>query len=69
MSDLDLGVVGNCSFAALIDRDARVVWCCTPRFDAPTGPHDWLTRTVIVGTGQRFLNPDYTLFRYFAVEM
>ncbi len=33
MSDLDLGVVGNCSFAALIDRDARVVWCCTPRFD------------------------------------
>ena len=33
MSDLDLGVVGNCSFAALIDRDARVVWCCAPRFD------------------------------------
>ena len=33
MSDLDLGVVGNCSFAALIDRDARIVWCCTPRFD------------------------------------
>ena len=33
MSDLDLGVVGNCSFAALIDRDARVVWCCVPRFD------------------------------------
>ena len=33
MSDLDLGVVGNCCFAALIDRDARVVWCCAPRFD------------------------------------
>ena len=28
MSDLDLGVVGNCCFAALIDRDGRVVWCC-----------------------------------------
>ncbi|MGA8172774.1 MAG: glycoside hydrolase family 15 protein [Methylocystis sp.] len=33
MSDLDLGVIGNCSFAALIDRDARIVWCCMPRFD------------------------------------
>jgi GH15 family glucan-1,4-alpha-glucosidase len=33
LSDLDLGVVGNCSFAALIDRDASIVWCCMPRFD------------------------------------
>lgn len=33
MSDLDLGVVGNCRFAALIDRDARIVWSCFPRFD------------------------------------
>lgn len=33
MSGLDLGVVGNCAFAALIDRDAMVVWCCLPRFD------------------------------------
>ena len=33
MSDLDLGVVGNCSFAGLIDRDGSIVWCCMPRFD------------------------------------
>ena len=33
MSPLDLGFVGNCSFCALIDREARVVWCCLPRFD------------------------------------
>ena len=33
MSDLELGVVGNCSFAAFIDRNALVVWCCMPRFD------------------------------------
>ncbi|MCW7540586.1 glycoside hydrolase family 15 protein [Aquabacterium sp. A7-Y] len=32
-STLQLGVVGNCSFSALIDRHARVVWCCLPRFD------------------------------------
>lgn len=30
---LDLAIVGNCSIAALIDRAARVVWCCFPRFD------------------------------------
>jgi pentatricopeptide repeat protein len=33
MSDLDLGVIGNCAVAALVDRDARVVWYCLPRFD------------------------------------
>lgn len=33
MSNLDLGVVGNCSIGALIDRQGRVVWCCLPRFD------------------------------------
>ncbi len=30
---LDLGVVGNGSFGALIDRQARVVWTCLPTFD------------------------------------
>ena len=32
-ADLDLGVVGNGSFGALIDRQARVVWSCLPSFD------------------------------------
>lgn len=32
--DLELGVVGNGSIAALIDRDARVVWACLPTFDS-----------------------------------
>ena len=31
--NLDLGVIGNCSFGALIDRRARVVWSCLPTFD------------------------------------
>ena len=34
MSSLDLGVIGNCTYGALIDQAARVVWCCLPRFDA-----------------------------------
>ncbi|MGR9116863.1 MAG: glycoside hydrolase family 15 protein [Gammaproteobacteria bacterium] len=33
MSSLELGVVGNCGFSALIDRRGRIVWCCLPRFD------------------------------------
>ncbi|MEG2805840.1 glycoside hydrolase family 15 protein [Stenotrophomonas sp.] len=31
--DLNLGVVGNGSFGALIDAQARVVWSCLPTFD------------------------------------
>jgi GH15 family glucan-1,4-alpha-glucosidase len=33
VSNLDLGLIGNCNFGALIDKKARVVWCCLPRFD------------------------------------
>ena len=33
-SSLDLGVIGNCTYGALVDSGARVVWCCLPRFDA-----------------------------------
>ena len=32
-ASLDLGLVGNGSFAALIDARARVVWGCVPAFD------------------------------------
>lgn len=30
---LDLGVIGNGMFGALIDQDATVAWCCLPAFD------------------------------------
>ena len=30
---LDVGVIGNAAVAALIDRDARLVWMCAPRMD------------------------------------
>ena len=39
----------------------------TPVFDAPVGPHDWLTRTVIVGRGVRKPDPDHTVFDYYTV--
>ena len=30
---LDLGLVGNGTFGALVDRSASVVWACYPSFD------------------------------------
>jgi GH15 family glucan-1,4-alpha-glucosidase len=33
-ASLDMGIVGNCTISALIDAQARLVWCCMPRFDA-----------------------------------
>jgi GH15 family glucan-1,4-alpha-glucosidase len=33
MSQLDLAVVGNCSYSALVDPRGRVAWACLPRFD------------------------------------
>lgn len=32
--DLDLAVIGNCTWAGLLDRRARLVWGCLPRFDS-----------------------------------
>ncbi|MCJ0764667.1 glycoside hydrolase family 15 protein [Variovorax terrae] len=32
-ASLNLGLVGNCAYSALIDARGRVVWCCLPRFD------------------------------------
>lgn len=34
MSGLDVGIVGNCAFGALINREGQIVWCCLPRFDS-----------------------------------
>jgi hypothetical protein len=31
---LDVAMIGNCTISALIDRSARLIWCCLPRFDA-----------------------------------
>ena len=32
-ANLDLAVIGNCSYSALVDRQGRIVWSCLPRFD------------------------------------
>ena len=37
----------------------------TPRFEAPEGPHDWLNRTIFIGTAER--RGASTFFDYYAV--
>jgi hypothetical protein len=37
----------------------------TPTFETSAGPHDWLMRTVLVGTGAKY--DDHSLFDYFIV--
>jgi Protein of unknown function (DUF3237) len=37
----------------------------TPSFEAPRGPHEWLTRHVFVGIGQR--QADCNTIRYYAL--
>lgn len=33
MTDLNLAVLGNCSYGVLMDDRARIMWSCLPRFD------------------------------------
>ncbi len=33
MSNLELGVIGNCTFGGLIDPKGKMVWAYLPRFD------------------------------------
>lgn len=42
MNTLDLGLVGNCNVAALIDKRANIVWYCLPRIDGDPVFHSLL---------------------------
>jgi GH15 family glucan-1,4-alpha-glucosidase len=36
MQNLDYGVIGNCTSAALISQTGNIVWCCLPYFNSPS---------------------------------
>lgn len=42
MGNLDLGLIGNCSIGALVDKKAKIVWCCLPRYDGDPVFHQLL---------------------------
>jgi GH15 family glucan-1,4-alpha-glucosidase len=35
MQNLDYGIIGNCTSAALISKTGSIVWCCLPYFNSP----------------------------------
>lgn len=51
MQSLDLGLIGNCSISALIDREARIVWSCLPRFDGDPIFHSLLGHSAAAPDG------------------
>ena len=51
---LELGLVGNCTFNALIDGAGTVVWCCMPRPDGDPVLHALLGRAGSDGVSGRF---------------
>ena len=42
MGNLDLGLIGNCGISALVDKCAKIVWCCLPRYDGDPVFHQLL---------------------------
>jgi Protein of unknown function (DUF3237) len=39
----------------------------TPMFETAAPQHEWLTRTIVVGRGERRYEPDHSVFDYYAV--
>jgi GH15 family glucan-1,4-alpha-glucosidase len=54
LQTLDLGLIGNCSISALVDRKARVVWCCLPRYDGDPIFHSLLGHSTTAPDGGDF---------------
>lgn len=61
MNSLDLGLIGNCTVAALIDRKAEMSWACIPRFDG-----DATFCSLLRERGAHGIEQD---FGYFAVDV
>lgn len=61
------GEVPDQNFEAPPDSAVPLRMRLAPVFDAPEGPHGWMSRTVFVGHGGRYTDPDYTLFTYYEI--
>ena len=60
MKNLNYGIIGNCTSAALISRTGCIEWCCLPGFDSPSV----FARILDKKRGGEFgiqVGPDYTI--------
>ena len=48
--------------------ETRLYFRFTPFFEAPFGKYEWMSRTMIIGTGERLTNPDRSQFTYYVVK-
>jgi hypothetical protein len=48
-------------------EDGSPYFRVAPYFDAPRGPHEWLAKTVFLGTGERHSNPAHTIIHCYEV--
>jgi GH15 family glucan-1,4-alpha-glucosidase len=65
--NLNLAVIGNCGFSALIDRHGTIVWSCFPRFDGDPVFCSLLRRNRDLGFWSielEKLNPEKTIQHY-----
>jgi hypothetical protein len=53
-ASIDLALIGNCTIGALVDRQARVVWCCMPRFDGDPVFHALVDSAAGIGADGSF---------------
>lgn len=49
------------------EQQAADYFRLTPRFETAAPRHEWLTRAIVIGTGQRRFNPDHSVFDYHVV--
>jgi len=64
MQNLDYGVIGNCTSAALISKTSSIAWCCLPYFNSPS----LFAKLLDVEKGGEFgftVDPDYTINQYY----
>jgi hypothetical protein len=46
-------------------EDGASYFRVSPYFDAPTGPYEWLAKTVFIGTGERHHNPGHVIVHFY----
>lgn len=51
-----------------VTADGSPYFRVAPYFDTPTGSHEWLSKTVFIGTAERQHNPDQLLVHVYALK-
>ena len=51
-----------------VTADGQPYFRVAPYFDTPAGAHEWLSKTVFIGRGERRHNPDQMLLHVYALK-